>query len=474
MKAIHPSDYYTDSQWKAIKTELDKHPTPNLVVDLAIIEKGYKDLKNNFPFAKVFYAVKANPIPEAMRHLLKLGTNFDVASIYELDEVLSNGGSPDKISFGNTIKKQEDIKYAYDKGVRLFVSDSFSDLKNIAKYAPGANVFFRVIFDGHNKADWPLSYKFGAKEEIVQDLIPFAKSLGLKPRGLSFHVGSQQNDPNAWCMAIERAAKIFKQSKEKDDIELDLINLGGGLPANYIKNNKKIDEYARVIKGCLNQYFPDGLPKNIIMEPGRSLFGNCGVLKTRVILVAEKEKNSNDRWLYVDSGLYGGLIETLGESIKYPLYTEKNGTLSQNFIIAGPTCDSIDVMYKNFRNPLPENIDINDNIYWFTSGAYVGSCASVGFNGFPPLKTYVVNSNESGKKIDKKGNVYLSFGKNNHLENGFYLKFGLFIFVAFILFMLFRFFWNKKSKKIKVKSNKEKLNNINYENDDVERELGEV
>lgn len=388
--SVNINDYYSNEEWKIMKDECDKHKTPFAIVNLDIIEDNYNQIIKNFPFAKVYYAVKANPEPQAVKMLAGLGTCFDVASKYEFDLVLSSGGTPNRISYGNTIKKAEDIKYCYDKGCRLFVSDSEADLRNIAKNAPASDVFFRILLDGSKSADWPLSFKFGTDPEIVKELILLAKELGLNPRGVSFHVGSQQRDITTWKTALEIVKNIFDFAKSKN-INLNLINMGGGFPANYITKTAKLEEYASNIKGYLKEFFGDNLP-TIVLEPGRSLFGNSGILVTEVVLIENKSKTAKDKWLYVDTGKFNGLIETMDESIHYPLYCEADGEDCTDFIIAGPTCDSMDVMYENFRNPLPKNIKIGDRIYWLTAGAYITSYCAVNFNGFPPVQAYCVSS----------------------------------------------------------------------------------
>ena len=124
-----------------MKREADRHSTPFLVVNLNIVERKYKELKKLFPFAKVYYAVKANPAIEVLELLRDLGSCFDIASRYELDRVLSLGISPERLSYGNTIKKPVDIRYFYEKGVTLFATDSERDVRNIAREAPGARIF---------------------------------------------------------------------------------------------------------------------------------------------------------------------------------------------------------------------------------------------------------------------------------------------------------------------------------------------
>ena len=385
---VHPLDYYSKRDWAAIKAEANQHETPFLVVSLGVIARQYDELINRFPFAKVYYAVKANPAPQVLEVLRDKGSNFDIASVYELDRVLSVGIEPERLSYGNTIKKPKDIRYFYEKGVRLFATDSEGDIRAIAENAPGAKVFFRILTEGAETADWPLSRKFGCHPDMAIDLILLAKELGLEPYGISFHVGSQQRDIGAWHSAISKVRYIFDYLAE-ENIKLKMINMGGGFPVNYISKINSMDVYAEEINRYLQEDFGDDFPE-IILEPGRSMVGPSGVLVSEVVLISQKSKLGVDRWAYIDAGKFNGLTETWEESIKYPIFCDRPGELTEDFIIAGPTCDSQDVMYEQFRNPLPRDLAIGDRVYWFTTGAYTSSYCSVEFNGFPPLPTYFV------------------------------------------------------------------------------------
>ena len=385
---INVHDYYSEAEWKLFRSEADKLETPCLLVNLNIVERKYAELKEYFPFAKIYFAVKANPATEILELLRALGACFDIASIYELDKVLSLGISPDRLSFGNTIKKAKDIKYAYDKGVRLFATDSEADIKNLAKYAPNSKVFFRILTEGGETAEWPLSRKFGCHPDMAIDLVMLAAELGLEPYGISFHVGSQQRDIGAWDSAIAKVRYIFDYL-ETQNIKLKMINMGGGFPAKYISRINEMEVYSDEITRYLNEDFGDELPE-IILEPGRSLVAEAGVLVTEVVLISEKSSVGLDKWVYLDAGKFNGFAETWEESIKYPLYCEGRGDLTNNFIIAGPTCDSQDVMYEQYRNPLPSYLKAGDRVYWLTTGAYTASYCSVEFNGFPPLKVKII------------------------------------------------------------------------------------
>ena len=385
---IQVEDYFEKSTFDKMKAFADKQETPFVVIDTQMISKAYDDLRAGFEFAKVYYAVKANPAVEIIDLLNEKGSSFDIASIYELDKVLNQGVSADRISYGNTIKKSKDIRYFYEKGVRLYSTDSEADLRNIAKAAPGSKVYVRILTEGSTTADWPLSRKFGCQTDMAMDLLILARDLGLVPYGVSFHVGSQQRDISVWDAAIAKVKVIFERLKEEDGIVLKLINMGGGFPANYITRTNSLETYAEEIIRFLKEDFGDDLPE-IILEPGRSLIANAGILVSEVVLVARKSRTAVERWVYTDVGKFSGLIETMDEAIKFPIWTEKKGEMEE-VVIAGPTCDSADIMYENYKYGLPLNLAIGDRLYWLSTGAYTTSYSAVEFNGFPPLKSFYV------------------------------------------------------------------------------------
>lgn len=386
--SIKVEDYYPRATFQRMKAFADQQETPFVVIDKQTIADSYDQLVESFPFAKIYYAVKANPATEITELLRDKGSNFDIASIYELDKVMKTGVSADRISYGNTIKKARDIRYFYEKGVRLFATDSEADLRNIAKAAPGSKIYVRILTEGSNSADWPLSRKFGCNPDMALDLLILAKQLKLEPYGISFHVGSQQRDIDVWDAAIAKVKVIFQRLKEEDGIELKMINMGGGFPANYIAKTNDLKTYAEEITRFLKEDFGEELPE-IILEPGRSLIANAGILVSEVVLVARKARTAVERWVYTDVGKFSGLIETMDESIKFPIWTEKKGEMEE-VIIAGPTCDSADIMYENYKYGLPLNLSSGDRLYWFSTGAYTTSYSAVEFNGFPPLKSYFV------------------------------------------------------------------------------------
>ncbi|MGE0120261.1 MAG: type III PLP-dependent enzyme [Dongiaceae bacterium] len=366
----------------------DRRPeTPCLIIDLAVIEENYRELQRSLPLARIFYAVKANPAPEIIGKLVELGASFDVASRGEIDLCLAAGAPAERLSFGNTIKKERDIAYAYEKGVRLFAFDSDAELEKLAAAAPGASVFCRILTDGQG-ADWPLSRKFGCVPSMAAALLLRARDRGLDACGVSFHVGSQQTALKAWDKAVGEAAKLFRRLRE-DGLDLRLLNLGGGFPARYRTDVPAAPACADAVMKAMTRHFGNDLPEMII-EPGRGLAGGAGVIQAEVVLIARKDYADRKRWVYLDIGKFGGLAETMDEAIKYPIVTQRDGGATGPVVIAGPTCDSADILYEHSDYKLPLDLKVGDKVTIHGTGAYTSSYSSVGFNGFAPLQTYCI------------------------------------------------------------------------------------
>jgi ornithine decarboxylase len=366
----------------------EKQPeTPCLVVDLDVVGEAYQALRTYLPLAKVFYAVKANPAGEIVDLLRGLGSSFDVASRGEIELCLGRGVTPERMSFGNTIKKERDIAYAYEQGVRLFAFDSAAELGKLARAAPGARVFCRILVDSVG-AEWPLSRKFGCAPEMAVELLRAAKQQGLDPYGVSFHVGSQQTNLDQWDSAVGRAARMFSLLAQTD-INLRMVNIGGGFPAHYRGEVPGVEFYAAAVMAAVTRHFGNDLPE-IIIEPGRSLVGDAGIIQSEVVLISQKAAGDPKRWVYLDVGKFNGLAETMDESIKYRIRTPADGGATGSTVIAGPTCDSADILYERTEYRLPMALKVGDKVQILAAGAYTSSYASVGFNGFTPIKTYCI------------------------------------------------------------------------------------
>ena len=364
-----------------------KDEGPCLVLDIDVVRDNYLAFAKTLPDTRVYYAVKANPAPEVLKLLVELGSCFDVASVGETEMVLAAGCTADRISYGNTIKKESEIATAFRLGVTLFAIDCEAEVEKVARAAPGSRVICRIHCDGSG-SEWPLSRKFGCEPDYAADILELAHRRGLVPHGISFHVGSQQHNIEAWDRALASTAGIFRSCAERG-ITLNTVNLGGGFPAKYLRKTPKLESYGKAIFRALRRHFGNQIPETII-EPGRGLVGNAGMIEAEVVLIAKRSPEDEVRWVYLDIGKFHGLAETIDESIRYPIRTTHDRDEMAPCIIAGPTCDSVDVLYEKNPYPLPVSLAIGDKVLIEATGAYTTTYSSVGFNGYPPLRQYVI------------------------------------------------------------------------------------
>jgi ornithine decarboxylase len=361
--------------------------TPCLVLDVDTVEQNYRRLLAALPLARVYYAVKANPGMPILERLAGLGSSFDAASWEEIEACLAAGAPAAHISFGNTVKKESAIKAAFAAGVTMFAFDSEPELRKLARSAPGARVYCRILVE-NNGAEWPLSRKFGCEAKMAVELMKKAADWGMDPYGISFHVGSQQTNTEAYQAAIGQVAMIFSDLRDAG-VTLRMVNLGGGYPVRYRAEVPGIDDFGAAIMGAMAKHFGNALPE-IVIEPGRFMVGDAGVVESEVVLVSRKGEDDPVRWVYLDIGRFGGLAETEGEAIRYAFRTPHDGAPEGPVTIAGPTCDSTDTLYEksNYRLPLP--LDAGDRVQLLSTGAYVTTYASQAFNGFRPLAEHYI------------------------------------------------------------------------------------
>jgi len=362
-------------------------PTPCVVIDLDIVRARFCALQSLFPDVSIYYAVKANPAAEVITALAALHCCFDLASPGEMQRCRSAGVAAVDLSYGNTIKPERDIAAAFAAGIDLFAFDSAPELAKLARAAPGARVFCRLLVRNAG-AEWPLTHKFGCDQRTAIELLLRAHQLGLRPAGVSFHVGSQQTDPRQWETPIAHAAGIF-HACARQGIALSLLNLGGGLPAQYRTAVPALERYAEIIHAALALHFGAARPQ-VLLEPGRYMVGDAGVLRSEVVLVAERPHSGAHRWVYLDAGRYNGLPETQGEMIQYRIRTARDGGAAGTVILAGPTCDSTDIIYERAGYELPLSLAAGDHLDFLSAGAYTSSYASVEFNGFAPVQTWCI------------------------------------------------------------------------------------
>lgn len=357
-------------------------PAPCLVFDPDRLEENFRTLRRALPLAEIYYAVKANPAPPVLERLVSLGSSFDAASFEEIEACLAAGARPGAISYGNTVKKATAIRAARAAGVDLFAFDSAEELRKLAENAPGARVYCRVSVE-NTGADWPLAGKFGADLGLTRELMLRAGSLGLDPCGLSFHVGSQQTRTASYEAAIGRVAMLFTDLMEAG-LDLRLFNLGGGFPVRYRDAVPEIDAFAAAIMQAMTRHFGNALP-GMLIEPGRCLAADAGVIVSEVVLVSRRVRDDPLRWVYLDIGRFGGLAETENEAIRYRISTAHDGGPDGPVVIAGPTCDGADVLYQRTPYRLPLALAAGDRVLLHAAGAYVSTYASRCFNGFAPL-----------------------------------------------------------------------------------------
>jgi ornithine decarboxylase len=283
--------------------------------------------------------------------------------------------------------EKSDIVQARQIGIDLYAFDSPAELEKLARAALGARVFCRLSVHGRG-AEWPLTRKFGCSPQLAVELLLHDKALGLRPVGTSFHVGSQQTDPTQWTTAIGHAARIFHFC-QRQGVVLDLLNVGGGLPAQYRTPVPPLANYVEAIMGAVSRHFGSSAPQ-LMIEPGRYMVAEAGILRTQVLLITRHGNHDQRRWVYLDAGRFNGLSETLGERIHYPIRTPHDAGPREPVVLAGPTCDSTDIIYDRADYALPTALTIGDPVDFLTAGAYTASYASVEFNGFPPLITYCI------------------------------------------------------------------------------------
>ena len=359
---------------------------PTLVIDTEAVARQYAALAQGLGRARIHYAVKANPAPEILRTLTGLGSRFDAASRPEIEMCLAAGAAPEEVSFGNTIKKPADISWAFGRGIRLFAADCEEELEKLAAHAPGASVYIRVIVE-NCEADWPLTRKFGCAPSKALDLLAMAARLGLAPVGLSFHVGSQTRRAAMWAPVLDQVALVWKAALAAGH-DLRLINIGGGFPAFYGTEIDAPQSYAAAVMRQVTARF--GTDVDVMAEPGRGLVAEAGAIAAEVVMVSRKSDNDLHRWVYMDIGRFSGLAETEGEAIRYQFLTMRDHEPTGACILAGPSCDSADVLYEKRPVDLPLGLRAGDRMVIRNCGAYTSTYASVGFNGFPPLDVVAI------------------------------------------------------------------------------------
>jgi ornithine decarboxylase len=352
---------------------------PVLILDLDIVRQKYHRFQSAMPGITPHYAVKANPDMRVLQALKSEGCQFEIASIKELDLLLSIGVDASTIQYSNPVKPSSFIQYAAAKGVRWFVLDSEEELVKIHALVPDAKLYLR--FDTSNiGSDWPLSGKFGVKPRDIDSILDVAVEIGADLCGLTFHVGSQCRNIENWNQAIETSKRIF-QSMQAKGLKPELLNVGGGYPVRLTKPIPSIEYIGSAIKDALDGI---GAEVRVTAEPGRYMVSDAAYFVCQVIGTATK---GDERWMYLDAGIFGGLMECT-QGIQYQIEVNNKSGNEVPWYVAGPSCDSVDVLSR--EQMLPATTIEGDLLYFPNAGAYTTVYANE-FNGFPLPKVLVIN-----------------------------------------------------------------------------------
>jgi ornithine decarboxylase len=359
-----------DCLLETARTRLASEKTPALLMDKRLIRAKYEEFRTCFSKARVYYALKSNPHPTIITLLHGLGCDFEISSLGELERLLSMGIPPQRIAVGNPVKDPSLVKLAHQSGIDLTAFDCYSEIEKLAALAPGTKVGVRLSVP-NDGSEWPLTKKFGVESDQAVELLVQARKSGLKPVGIFFHVGSQCTLAGTWAKAIEKSWSVWQRAAERG-IELHMLNVGGGFPATYLKPVPSVAEIARVIQESVATFFPKDI--EVSLAPGRGLVGEAGILAATVMAKAARD---SEQWLYLDVGVFNGLMEAVG-GIKYRIVPSKDGP-TRKWVLSGPTCDSFDVISTEVELP---DLDVGDRVYFTSAGAYTTAYASE-FDGFP-------------------------------------------------------------------------------------------
>lgn len=361
---------------------LDKEriETPFLLIDKDKVREKASLIGRHIKKSRVFYAVKANPDIEILRYLNKLNMNFEIASEGELEILSSIGVKPSRIISSNPVKSLKFLRIAASYGVHSVSFDSADEVDKLAEFIPHCNVYVRLSVPNEG-SEWPLSKKFGVELDEAVHLLSYARDKGLNPVGVTFHVGSQCTNIYNWNIALDKAKTLWDLAKKKG-IRLKLLNIGGGYPIRYTKNVIGIEAIEKNVNSLIFERFPRDIEVHI--EPGRAVVGDAGIFVTTVI---GKAKREDEDWVYLDVGVFNGLMESVG-GIKYSYIVEshKQTRPRKQWTVAGPSCDSFDVIDKNVTLPEPQ---VGSLMLILSCGAYTVSYASE-FNGFSIPRTILI------------------------------------------------------------------------------------
>jgi ornithine decarboxylase len=356
-----------------------KYERPFLILDNALVREKLRRFRAAMPRVRPHYAVKANPDRRVVEALIAEGCGFEIASTSELDLLMSLGVAPSGVLYSNPVKPQASIAYAAAKGVEWYVVDSPDELRRVHACKADAKTYLRLATPNIG-SDWPLSGKFGAEAPEAREIVQLAAELGADLAGVTFHAGSQCRNPENWRAGIDKARALF-DAMAQAGLRPRMLDIGGGFPVRHVKPIPSIEVIGEVVNDALRA-FPEDV--QVAAEPGRYLVSDAGYFVCRVMGTAMR---GDKRWMHWDAGLFGGVIET-AEGLKYKIRTDRAGP-DAPWHVAGPTCDSVDVVLRD--EPLPSDLQEGDFIYIRNAGAYTTAYASE-FNGFPLPEVRVFDS----------------------------------------------------------------------------------
>ena len=352
--------------------------TPLLVVDCKQLATQVEQLRAALPNVDLYYALKAFSDTHIIRELDAMGVGFDIASSGEADLLYAMKVNPRQTIHTHPIKTDDDIRQALRFGCTTFVIDNFAELQKFIPYRSRVGLLIRVAFRS-SEAVVDLSKKFGCDPGELDWLVAEASRLDLAVKGFSFHVGSQCSSPSAHVHAIETCAQRLREWQTRQP-QLSVLDIGGGFPVSYQNPSMAIEDFCQPIRQALKQV-PDEV--RIIAEPGRYLVAPTAYAISRVI---GKATRGAVPWYYLDDGVYGNYSGQIFDSARYPIHVFKQGA-KQPSILAGPTCDSIDIVAENIM--LPE-LAIGDVVIGSNMGAYTHA-TSTHFNRLRPAQVICIN-----------------------------------------------------------------------------------
>ncbi len=351
--------------------------TPFLLIDLELVRSKIRRFRAAMPEVRIHYAMKANPHPEILRVMIEAGVAFEVASAGELEALLALGVPAHEIHYNNPIKPPGHLERAAREGVAWYAIDSVGELRKVVGAKADARLCLRIETQNLG-ADWPLVGKFGVPIAEAREIVREAQRIGADLAGVSFHVGSQCRNVENWRIGIENAKLVFDMMRSHG-LAPRLLNIGGGFPVLHTKPIPAIERIGASIRLALAALPGD---MRVMAEPGRYLVSDAAWLVSRVIGTADRR---GTRWVYLDAGVFHGLMETV-EGLEYQIRSERDGAQIP-CTVAGPTCDSVDVVARD--RILPEALRTGDTVYIPNTGAYSTAYAT-SFNGFPPPDTVLL------------------------------------------------------------------------------------